>query len=992
MALAHQSVSNKLQRACRAIAARHKLPPEDGETFADQNLGQLRIQDYAFTQGFAVVKTHEDNSESRKMVTLQCTRHGKKTRNTRGLTEKERKRHATHVQFLECPYKAKLRYRKREKDWKLSITSSEHSHEMLEDPFQLKEHRYRDPDRVAACAEGAALRATQTPYSAARRIMRIKGLHLSQNDYYNLVEYSKARTPAQEVQYALKTLENRGFHIRIKEKYLVEGDTRQGQEIQFFFFCNRDQILFARRYASHFLVQTDATFTTNANELPLSVIVCVTNLMRSFPIAYCFIASESADAFIFMNECMRELFFHDSCRGPAVILGDFAAGLTAAMVARRQLSIAEAGMEVAYELAARLDEAGNEVFLQLCNWHAAEAIKKRLSREGYPIDPRRELIDQIWKWIKSETMLELATNRRKLLDGLRAKEQAYFISYYQPREHQFVSAYTKLLPNLGCYSSQRSEGLHPLIKGVCNRHTPIGQSVEKITENIDELVRSHEYEINRQKTNLPRSIDMSRDAFKKISPFITHEAVELVLREWNFAKRWYEDVFEGKEEAPEAACCKKGCTQPSQYSLPCACWMYECLPRNIPIPLSLIHPRWLFRTPDIVVGWEMSVDPSIDVADYHNMTGEQNNDDNSSGDSAGEDRARSQKSGPGTPPEGSPGAASGAAALGLIPSISLSDRFENRGRALIEKNAIEAYNYHEKLPDTAARELYAAEHAKIINRLNTEFSKKYAPEEPLPKVFAKGKEEKDLKYKKGGSRRRAYTGREAAEAEEIEERRRRRHASIEANRIAQHEAILKQDEEVRQKTSALQGLINGESGESGERGEIGDIDVFVSSDDDDNIQFLGANDMQDAYQQGPEDTHPTSIPIDKGKGRADSLSSSSSSSSSGGFRDIEEILAKSKPPAPLISLSQIKSESQLPSQHKAPSSSAATGTRGARGVERKKTKTQKEKESQDRHRKEDKERRRIQTAERKVKKEAKKMLPRKDDVSQLVDKLFSSSF
>ena len=39
---------------------------------------------------------------------------------------------------------------------------------------------------------------------------------------------------------------------------------------------------------------------------------------------------------------------------------------------------------------------------------------------------------------------------------------------------------------------------------------------------------------------------------------------------------------------------------------------------------------------------------------------------------------------------------------------------------------------------------------------------------------------------------------------------------------------------------------------------------------------------------------------------------------------------------------------------------------------------------------EEKEKRRIQAAERKGKKEAKKMLPREDDVSQLADYLLSS--
>ena len=58
--------------------------------------------------------------------------------------------------------------------------------------------------------------------------MRIKGLCLGQEEY-NLVAHSKARTPEQEVQYALKTLETRGFHVHIREKYLVEDNTRQGE-------------------------------------------------------------------------------------------------------------------------------------------------------------------------------------------------------------------------------------------------------------------------------------------------------------------------------------------------------------------------------------------------------------------------------------------------------------------------------------------------------------------------------------------------------------------------------------------------------------------------------------------------------------------------------------------------------------------------------------------------------------------------------------------
>ena len=52
-------------------------------------------------------------------------------------------------------------------------------------------------------------------------------------------------------------------------------------------------------------------------------------------------------------------------------------------------------MAIAQELAARLDEAGSEVFLHLCSWHAAEAIEKRLIRGGYPTEVRKKLVEQV---------------------------------------------------------------------------------------------------------------------------------------------------------------------------------------------------------------------------------------------------------------------------------------------------------------------------------------------------------------------------------------------------------------------------------------------------------------------------------------------------------------------------------------------------------------------------------------------------------------------
>ena len=40
-----------------------------------------------------------------------------------------------------------------------------------------------------------------------------------------------------------------------------------------------------------FLLETDATFNTNKLNLPLSVLVGITNTDLSFPVAYCYITS-----------------------------------------------------------------------------------------------------------------------------------------------------------------------------------------------------------------------------------------------------------------------------------------------------------------------------------------------------------------------------------------------------------------------------------------------------------------------------------------------------------------------------------------------------------------------------------------------------------------------------------------------------------------------------------------------------------------------------
>lgn len=397
----------------------HCLPLEEGEVFSTIQEGQVRLQDYVFTKGFALVQ--ESFQKDRGVMVLDCSRHHTKERNTRQLTEEERVRKHTKVSFNECKYRLRLKKTK-EETWRLVLTNSEHNHPMTVDPYSFVQHHSRDPDRAKALDVAKSLRSSSTKYGQATRTLQIRGLRLSKNDYYNLARSEGSHSLKEELQFALGTLKTEGFHARCMEKYLVENNRPKRRH---FFFCNEEQIRLARRFVSGYLIETDATFNTNQLNLPLSILVGVTNTLQTFTVAYCYITSESAKSFLFLFDCLKDLIFHGACPGPGVILGDFAAGLAAAMLKKMsQILDRDAALNVAWEVAQAMDSVNANCILQLCIWHAAQAIKKQFIKAGdYPLEIRKEPDTLIWAWIKSSTMEQLSENRSKLLDRSHTNER-----------------------------------------------------------------------------------------------------------------------------------------------------------------------------------------------------------------------------------------------------------------------------------------------------------------------------------------------------------------------------------------------------------------------------------------------------------------------------------------------------------------------------------------------------------------------------------------
>ena len=100
------SLENKKEKAIALLPPTHCLPPEEGEVFSTVEQGQTRLQDYAFTQGFALVQ--ESFQKQRGIMVLDCSRHHTKERNTRKLSEEDRVRKHTKVTFNECRYRLRV--------------------------------------------------------------------------------------------------------------------------------------------------------------------------------------------------------------------------------------------------------------------------------------------------------------------------------------------------------------------------------------------------------------------------------------------------------------------------------------------------------------------------------------------------------------------------------------------------------------------------------------------------------------------------------------------------------------------------------------------------------------------------------------------------------------------------------------------------------------------------------------------------------------------
>jgi hypothetical protein len=661
----------------------------------------------------------------------------------------------------------------------------QHNHPPTPNPFSLQPHVSRRPGFAEAISVAKTHRGILT-YSESKEVLKKMGLTIDPNRYYNLVrkEQSKSLSPQEEAMMLLYYLESQSVHVVVDEQYVLnERGDKKDRVIMCIVWWTSAQIQLARRFVSDMVAETDATFNTNEKRLLLQCFVGIDNTNSTFEFLQAFSTAESARNIRFILQVLQDYFFYD-CPGFAVLAGDFGTGLSAGFAQKAAEDTREAERQLAqkgkqnqvetvpdelqleyYPLpTARPEYEPNSqtiiidtdwvraveptviginqerVILQFCTWHGVEAIKRRLIAKGYTKERREDINNLIWEWIKAPDFDTLEDARNKLISRLNISDKEYLVGWYQPKEPQFCHAYTRQYRNLGVHSTQRVEGNHPLLTANLHKNLKVSDAVFRICNRLESLIEDYEQRLSRSRISEPRLIDTS--FFRLVLRRVTHYCLELCSSELLKAKELYDkEVLRGEEDDefdPEIGC-EQLCELPLRYRLPCMHWMLYFYRQNEPIPINLFHPRWLVDGPSILhKPWQIRLD-NFDYTRGDNISTEENTGDRSLG-----------------------------AGKQLIIDTTL---------AMIEK--------HQNLPP-GEKETFALTFKKMSDSLAKNQDQKLERLKAIPRRLPDAIVQPKVTFVPG--RKRALTGREAAELQEKEEARLRRRAQIAAEKQEQNDA------------------------------------------------------------------------------------------------------------------------------------------------------------------------------------------------------------
>lgn len=216
------AVADAFATAKASIPPAHRLAPLQDEVVESREAGYVRLQEWAFCNGYALAI--ESSKPSVKggpiaRIVVHCVHHKETTRNSRNIKDEERRRVSRKTQANGCKFAMYISRRKRlDGLWAIGYTHPEHNHDPLPDPFQYDVHRTRKPGYTTALTLAASHLGTIS-YGKSKEILQKDGLHIDRKTFYNL----KRREG--EGRRGISARISTPLHATSVIKQLEEGDT-----------------------------------------------------------------------------------------------------------------------------------------------------------------------------------------------------------------------------------------------------------------------------------------------------------------------------------------------------------------------------------------------------------------------------------------------------------------------------------------------------------------------------------------------------------------------------------------------------------------------------------------------------------------------------------------------------------------------------------------------------------------------------------------------
>ena len=615
----HQHLVQALEHAVNSEPMVWRERPVTGEQFNSLVEAESRLLVWALVEGFDIVRRGGGNKVSPASIFI-CIHHGVETRNSRGLATRvirdnenniisDRKREATVVRQTDCKWSCRVSFKpisrkdKNTRKWILTVNSlNHHGHYCTESPLAVyPRHLARTEEFKQAKATATQHREAIIAYSASRRVLESNeyGVTLTSKQYYNTVR--KAPANAEDMTTIvglLQALEDNDFihQTRVELAYDIGGKV-VGRKMQQIWFSHPRLLDLARRFVSDFILIIDGTFNTNRYKLPLLVAVGVLNSGKTFPIAYSWCQSESKVSYGFFWSCLKEECFERPGEPhtvpPRVILGDQHQGITSS-----------------------IPDAFPDAQQQFCDWHAVSAMVTKMGKIGIPSDLIKTKKDAdkqeipglrraCWDYLKSRSDSSLITARDTLKEKVksaipeviskpekREEFSKYIDNEWYEKESKVVHYYTMKYANLGSTSSQRGESYHDVVREVTNGQLSLKDAAERLCQKA--LSSLKDIETDEASSHSVYSRLAQSSVFIDLRMKVSRRALTMVEKEWS---EMSQILASGNDIVVDGNGCE--CELILRFGIACRHYLKRAFMENIPLPKTLLHPRWWLNGPDI---------------------------------------------------------------------------------------------------------------------------------------------------------------------------------------------------------------------------------------------------------------------------------------------------------------------------------------------------------------------------------------------------------